>query len=139
MEALYDRMLSSIAQNPSPTDRTLASSILQRVACSLRELTTAELSQALDEDVSELLDLCGDFVTIDNSGNVAMIHQTAREYLLGGNDQPFHIDTTNAHERMFLSCVKCLVAIGLRDKVNRNQKPEFVDYASICWSSHLVV
>ncbi|KAI1762699.1 hypothetical protein GGR53DRAFT_402681 [Hypoxylon sp. FL1150] len=145
MEALYDRMASSIARNPSPTDRELASNIMECVACSFRHLTVAELSQALHEDMSGLLDLersivdlCGGFVTVDNSGNVTMIHQTAREYLLSGQKHPFHIDFSNAHERMFLSCMKCLMILGLRAKVDRNQKPELVDYASGWWSSHLV-
>lgn len=144
MEALYDRMASSIAQNPSPTDRALASTIVQCVTCSLRVLTVAELSQALDEDTSKMLDfqqsivdLCGGFVVIDNGGNVAMVHQTAREYLLSGNDRPFHVDRNAAHEQMFLSCMRCLMAIGLRAKVNRNQKPEFLEYAASSWSSHL--
>ncbi|KAI1661234.1 hypothetical protein F4813DRAFT_385767 [Daldinia decipiens] len=145
MEALYDRMASAIAQSPSPTDRALASSILQCVACSFRGLTVTELSQALDEDVSELLDfersivdLCGGFVAVDNGGNVTMIHQTAREYLLGNSGHPFSIDRQEAHEHMLKSCMKCLMTIGLRAKVNRNQKPEFIDYASTYWSSHLL-
>ncbi|KAL9120161.1 MAG: hypothetical protein Q9187_003286 [Circinaria calcarea] len=144
MEALYNRMASSIAQNTSSTDRALVSAILQCVTCSLHVLTVAELSQALDEDTSQMLDfqrsivdLCGGFVVIDNGGNVAMIHQTAREYLLHGNNRPFHIDYDAAHKQMFLSCMRCLMAIGLRAKVNRNQKPEFLDYAASWWSSHL--
>jgi hypothetical protein len=81
--------------------------------------------------------LCGGFVVIDNGGNVAMIHQTAREYLLGGKDRPLHVDRIAGHKQMFLSCMRCLMAIGLRAKVNRNEKPEFVDYAASFWSSHL--
>lgn len=145
MEALYDRMASSVAQNPSPTDRALASSILECIACSFRQLTVAELSQALHEDMTGLLDLersivdlCGGFVAVDNSGNVTMIHQTAREYLLSGKKEPFSVDFSNAHERMFLSCMKCLMIIGLRAKVTRNQTPELADYAASWWSSHLI-
>lgn len=144
MEALYDRMAFSIAQNPSTTDRALALAILQSVTCSLRVLTVAELSQALDEETSKMLDfqrsivdLCRGFVVIDNGGNVAMIHQTAREYLLGGVDRPFHVDRNYAHNQMFLSCMRCLMAIGLRTKVKGTQKPEFLDYAASSWSSHL--
>ncbi|KAH8802637.1 NACHT and WD domain protein [Xylogone sp. PMI_703] len=145
MEALYDRMALSVAQNPSQVDRALASTILQCVTCSLRVLTVAELSQALEEDTSKLLDfqqsivdLCGGFVVIDNSGNVSMIHQTAREYLLGRNDRPFKVDRKDANRQMFLSCMRCLTTTGLRAKVNRNQSPEFLDYAARFWSSHIV-
>ena len=144
MEALYDRMASSIAQNPSTTDRAFASTILQCVTCSLRVLTVAELSQALHDDTFEMLDfqrsivdLCGGFVVIDNGGNVAMIHQTAREYLLSGNDRPFHVESDAAHKQVFLSCMRCLMAIGLRAKIKGNQKPQFLDYAASSWSSHL--
>ena len=145
MEALYDRMAASIAQNPSATDRALASSILQSVTCSLRVLTVVELSQALHEDTSKMLDfqrsivdLCGGFVVIDNGGNVAMIHQTAREYLLGDNDRRFRVDRDAAHKQMFLSCMRCLMATGLRVKVRGIQKPEFLDYAANSWSFHLI-
>ena len=146
MEALYDRMASSIAQNPSATDRALASSILQCVTCSLRALTIAELSHALHEDTSRMLDvqrsiveLCGGFVVIDNGANVAMIHQTAREYLVNGKDRPFHVDRDVAHKDIFLSCMRCLMTIGLRAKVKGIQKPEFLDYAASSWSSHLTL
>ncbi|KAI2784618.1 hypothetical protein F4815DRAFT_453629 [Daldinia loculata] len=145
MDAVYHRMALSISQNPSSSNKALALSILQCVTCSIRGLTVAELSQALDEDLSEILDLersiidlCGGFLVIDNSDNVTMIHQTAREYLLDSSDHPFNVDSRDAHERMFKSCMKCLMTIGLRGKVNQNLKPEFVDYASSHWSSHLI-
>ena len=145
MEALYSRMASSIALNPSATERALALTILQGVTCSLRVLTVSELSQALHEDTSKLLDfqqsivdLCGDFVVVDNGGNVAMIHQTAREYLLSGKDHPVQINRGVAQQQMFLSCMRCLMVIGLRAKCIGNQKPDFLDYAASSWSSHLI-
>ncbi|KAI8958212.1 hypothetical protein F5Y11DRAFT_336860 [Daldinia sp. FL1419] len=144
MEAVYRRMALSVSQNPSPSNRALALSILQCVTGAVRGLTIAELSQALDEDISEILDLersivdlCGGFLVIDNSDNVTLIHQTAREYLLDSN-HPFNVDPEDAHERMFKGCMKCLMTVGLRGKINQNQKPEFVDYASRYWSSHLI-
>ncbi|KAM0816606.1 putative NACHT and WD domain protein [Seiridium cardinale] len=144
MEALYDRMAAKISQNPSPQDKALAVSILQCVACSARSLSIAELSQALNEDTEALLDfqrsvvdLCGGFVVVDNGQNVAMVHQTAREYLLGPGKKSLRINRNEAHRQMFLSCMRSLTAVGLRAKVNRNQLPEFVSYASIHWSSHL--
>ncbi|KAI1801646.1 hypothetical protein F4811DRAFT_450319 [Daldinia bambusicola] len=144
MEAVYHRMALSISQNPSSSNKALALSILQCVTCSIRGLTVAELSQALDEDLSEILDLersivdlCGGFLVIDNSDNVTLIHQTAREYLLDSS-HPFYVDPGDAHERMFKSCMKCLMTIGLRGKITQNQNPVFVDYASNHWSSHLV-
>lgn len=148
MAPLYDRMASEIADNPSPIATNLATAILHCTTCSLRVLTVAELTQALDEDTSGMLDLeksivdlCGGFVVIDNGGNVAMIHQTAREYLLSSDspNRPFQIDRQAAHKQMFLSCMHCLMAPGLRGRVNRNQAPEFLDYASTSWSTHLAL
>ena len=144
MEELYDRMASIVAGHPSLTDKAFASTILQFVSCSLHTMTVAELSQALHEDTSKLLDvqrsivdLCGGFVTIDNGGNVALIHQTAREYLLATEDRAFHVDRDDAHRQIFLSCMRCLMASNLRTKVKGGQGPEFLDYAATSWSSHL--
>ena len=141
---MYDRMATSIAQNPSSTGRALASIILQCVSCAFRRISVAELSQAIKDDLSEVLDfqqsivdLCGGFVVIDNGGNAALIHQTAREYLLGDDDRPFRIEREAAHQQIFLSCMQCLMSSGLRGKLSRNSKPEFLDYAATWWSSHL--
>ena len=146
MEAIYDRMASSIAKNPNPSDKSLATRILECVTCSLRVLKIAELSQALGGVTSEMLDLqraimdlCGDFVVVDNGGNVAMIHQTARDYLLNdpGEGNSFNVDRQAAHRQMFLSSMRCLMQTGFRARLGRNQKPEFLEYAAGSWSSHL--
>ena len=144
MEELYDRMASIIAGHSSTTDKAFASTVLQFVSCSLHTLTVAELSQALHDDTSKLLDvqrsivdLCGGFVVIDNGGHVALIHQTAREYLFSTEDRPFHIDRDDANKQIFLSCMGCLMTSNLRTKVKGGQEPEFLVYAATSWSSHL--
>lgn len=144
MEELYNGMAAKLIENLSLRDRALASSILQCVTCSLQVLTVTGLSQALNEDTSQILDfqrsvldLCGGFTVIDNGGNVAVIHETAREYLLSDGICPLSIDRGAAHESMFLSCMRCLMTVGLRAKVSRKQKLEFLDYAASWWSSHL--
>ncbi|KAI9687673.1 MAG: hypothetical protein M1820_010404 [Bogoriella megaspora] len=147
MEAIYDRMAVSIVQDLSPTDQALASTILQCVACSFRDLTIAELSQALGQDISGMLDfhqsivsLCGGFVVVDNSEKVGMIHQTAREYLLNkSHDHILRIDRDAAHEHLFLCCVGVLMSPGLRAKINRNKKPELLEYCATWWPSHLAM
>lgn len=146
MEAIYDRMASTIANNPNPRDTALATRILECVTCSLHVLKVSELSQALGGETFEMLDLqrtimdiCGDFVVVDNGGNVAMIHQTARDYLLSdsGEGRLFSVDRQTAHRQLFLSSMRCLMQTGLRAKLARNQKPEFLEYAASSWSSHL--
>ncbi|KAI0814572.1 NACHT and WD domain protein [Xylaria sp. FL0064] len=143
MKALYGRMISSIPDDP--LDKALAIRILKSIACALRILTIIELSEALGEDTAELLDiqksivnLCGGLVVVDNDGNVSMIHQTAREYLLDPTHGDDYIERNLAHEELFLNCMKCLTTPGLRAKLNRGSKLEFLDYAACCWSSHLV-
>lgn len=147
MEALYDRMALSIADNLAPTDKRLAANILEFVSCSFHELTIAELSGALHENNTKLLDfqrsvgdLCGGFVVVDKGGNVSMIHHTAREYLLntGNRPRPFPIDQADAHQKLFLSCMRCLMTVGLRTKMKGIQKPDFLNYAASTWSSHLI-
>ncbi|CAN9417971.1 unnamed protein product [Alternaria alternata] len=145
MEAIYDRMASAITEHHSSSDTALASAVLQCVTCSFRVLTIAELLQALQGDVHEFIDIqdsiknvCSGFVVIDNGGNVAMIHQTAREYLLGDAIRPFNVDREQAHEQLFLSCMRCLMSNGLRSKVNQDM-PDFVSYSSKWWPSHLAL
>ena len=144
MEASYDRMASAIARNLSPKNKALASTILECVTCSLRVLTLAELSEALPDDISKTLDfqrsvvdLCCGFVIIDNGNNVAMIHETAREYLLSAQSRPFRVEKDAAHRQIFLGSMESLMAVDLRAKVEGNQQPNFLDYAARLWSSHL--
>ncbi|KAI4248297.1 MAG: hypothetical protein L6R42_009322, partial [Xanthoria sp. 1 TBL-2021] len=146
MEAIYDRMESTIAQNPSTTDRILALTLLQCATISLRVLTVAELAQALREDTYTMLDLqrsiaelCGGFVVIVNGGNVAMVHQAAREYLLNSNDRPFHVEKGAAHKQMFENCMRSLMTVGLRARVKDNRQPDILEYAASSWSLHLML
>ncbi|KAK1718213.1 NACHT and WD domain protein [Colletotrichum lupini] len=143
MEALYDRMAAKIANSLSSRDRKLSFSVLQRVSCSFRLLTVAELSESLPEDTSQILDiqrsivgLCAGFTVIDNGANVSMIHETAREYLLNA-EGVLSIDRAAAHEQMFLSCIRNLMDPSLRTKLRRKQKLVFLDYATNWWSFHL--
>ena len=144
MEALYDRMAHSVAVLPQQEDKKLATSILAWVACALRCLTIEELSLALEDQGSIPLDLqrsigdlCGGFVVVDNGGNIAMIHQTAREYLISEGERPFKIDRLAAHEQLLIRCMHCLTDLGLRSKMNRKQAPAFLEYAATSWFHHL--
>lgn len=145
MEALYDRMALSLAENQSSAYKELSSTFLQFTTCAMRVLTVAQISQALGEDAIGMLDLersivdlCSGFVVVDNSGNVSMVHQTAREYLLSNSkNHPFSVNRSAAHEHLFSSCMRCLMAPGLQGKIVMNQVPEFVNYAATSWSNHL--
>lgn len=146
MEALYDRMAASVTDDSNPRDNKLAIKILQCLTCSLRVLSVSEMAHALGETASGVLDLphaigdlCGGFATVDNDGNVSIIHHSAREYLLASSDRrQFSINRATAHKDLFLSSMRCLMSTGLRAKLGRDQTPEFLDYAAVSWSSHLL-
>lgn len=144
MEALYDRMAMAVAEIPNPRDKSLATNILQCLTCSLRLLSLPEMAQALGQAAAGILDLprtikdlCGEFAVIDNNGNVSIIHQTARDYLLSSGARRFSIDQKAAHKQMFLSSMQCLMSPGLRGRLGRSQQPDYLDYAAASWSSHL--
>ncbi|KAI0478376.1 NACHT and WD domain protein [Xylariaceae sp. FL0804] len=144
MEALYDRMVSSIQKRHSD-DKALTLKILNCVTSAFGTLSLAEVAQAIAQDTPEILDfqtavvdLCAGLTVIDNGGNVSMIHQTAREYLVDAKQREFYVDRAAAHLQMFLSCMQCLMTVGLRAKISRNAKPEFLDYAANYWHSHLI-
>lgn len=146
MEALYDRMALSISRRPSSSDESLARKILKFVACSFQKLTVSELSHALGKDFSGMLDfeqsivsLCGGFVTVDNSGNISMVHHSAREYLLKENRRPFSIDPQSGHELLFLTCMQSLMTTGLRSKISKGEPPEFLRYSATWWPAHLAL
>lgn len=145
MDALYDRMAQAVESISSQRDKQLAKQILQCITCSARALTIGELSQALGEAASGILDLsstvrelCGDFVVVDNDGKADIIHHTAREYLMSSaENRPFTIDRFEAHKALLLSSLQCLMSTGLRAKLARNQTPDFMEYAASYWSTHL--
>ncbi|KFY19780.1 hypothetical protein V491_04219 [Pseudogymnoascus sp. VKM F-3775] len=144
MEALYDRMAISVQAQPNPNYQKLGGSILGWTACAQRLLTVEELNGALGDDglldiYRTIGDLCGGFVVVDKGGKVAMIHETAREYLMqGGNfNQSFIIDQTTTHNKIFKRCLLCLTNPSLRSQVSRNQPPALLNYAATSWFIHL--
>ncbi|KAI0968076.1 hypothetical protein F4678DRAFT_444469 [Xylaria arbuscula] len=147
MEALYERMAASVEELPNPKSKALAMRIIQCATCALRALSIEELSQALGEVAHNVLDLpraimdlCGGFVVSDNDGNVATIHQTARDYLLGSDatERPLRINRQKAHKQIFLSALQCLMSNSLRAGLSKGQKLGFEQYAAEFWSIHLI-
>ncbi|KAI1362810.1 hypothetical protein F5Y08DRAFT_329875 [Xylaria arbuscula] len=147
MEALYDRMASTVSELANDKHKNLAVRIIQCIACVLRALSIEELLQALGDyargvlDLPRtILDLCGGFVVTDNDGKVAMVHQTARDYLLEGDAtrRPFHINRQAAHKQLLIDGLRCLMSNNLRIGLARGQKLGFEQYAAEFWTVHLV-
>ncbi|EHK99638.1 putative Vegetative incompatibility protein HET-E-1 [Glarea lozoyensis 74030] len=144
MEALYDRMAYFIQTQPNVNDQILAENILGWATCTQRPLSVEELSDALgNEGLLELHrtigDLCGGFVVIDKEGKVAMVHATAREYLLHGDneDQRITIDKRSTNNELFKRCIGRLMDPVVRNQIMRNLAPALLEYATTSWFIHL--
>ncbi|KAI0406220.1 hypothetical protein F4802DRAFT_559828 [Xylaria palmicola] len=143
MEALYDRMSFSIQSQAKEGDRRLGRDILGWTCCAQRPMRVEELSDALaNNGVLEIHrtigDLCGGFVTVDHEGKVAMVHETAREYLTRRSDQerPLVIDQKSTNFQLLKRCIARLTDPTLRSQINRNQQSALLDYAAEAWFIH---
>ena len=129
MGALYQRMELNISTKPKEADRVLAKTLLTWIVCARRPLTLKELSQALNPEFPDFLDLtrtirdvCGQFVVVDGSSRIGMVHKTARDYLTQKHNLHFFIDVKKSHEELFARTMTFLLCPELRSKVERNQQ-----------------
>ena len=147
MEPFYQRMETNIARDLREGDKGLAKHILTWTACARRAMTLLELSQALEPEFPAVLDLrhaigevCGQFVVVDRSSHVAMVHQTARDYLLKTPDLEFSIIAPEAHKQLFIRSLSYLLDPDLKatlGQVAALRAPPFLQYAATCWPYHL--
>lgn len=149
MGALYQRMELSISNNSKEADRVLAKTLLRWIVCAHHPLTLKELSQALSPEFPEFLDLkrtiqdvCGQFVVVDRSSHVAMVHKTARDYLTQTPSLYFFIDEKKSHGELFAKTISFLLRPELRSKLGRNQQvvrstEPFLLYAATSLTHHL--
>ncbi|KAL2129154.1 hypothetical protein VTI74DRAFT_8160 [Chaetomium olivicolor] len=147
MEALYDRMALSVKAASNASNRTLGQAILGWATCAHRLLSAEELKDALGND-SDLLeihrtitDLCGGFVAVDHEGKVAMIHETAREYLTRGAEKgrPLVVDTKSTNDILLKRCLARLADSTLRSQLSRGRPLALLNYAVTAWPHHLAV
>ncbi len=148
MSQLYQRMEQAIA-NSSKRTRMLAKTILQWAICAHRPLALTELAQALAPEYSEFPDLrrtiqdvCRQFVIVDDTDHVIMVHQTARDYLTKTPNLQISINAKGAHAELFTKTVTSILDPNLRSHLAQGQsqfrstKP-FVFYAATAWTYHL--
>jgi WD40 repeat protein len=88
-----------------------------------------------------IVDLCGGFVTVDQEGRVAMIHQTAREFLTRGAEKgrPLVIDVRTTNDALLKRCLAQLTHPSLRSQVKHGRAPALTQYAATAWSHHLTL
>ncbi|KAK4097307.1 hypothetical protein N658DRAFT_500536 [Parathielavia hyrcaniae] len=147
MEALYDRMAISFQAAPSTGDQKLGQTILSWATCAQRLLKVEELGDALGNEAGLLeihrtiTELCGGFVAVDHEGRVAMIHETAREYLTRGGEKgrPLVINTRTTNDMLLKRCVARLTDSTLRSQINRGKPPALLGYAATAWSHHFAL
>ena len=144
MEQMYEQMERKIIEKSRPRDHELGQMILTWATCSRRPLVLKELAQALQPEFSVMLDLaftisrvCGQFVVIDSTGQLVMVHQTARDHIVA-TDSVLGVNVTEGHEKLFMKCLSVLEEKSpRRDPDRRPSKQEFSNYAMASWAYHL--
>ncbi|KAK7710211.1 hypothetical protein SLS64_005795 [Diaporthe eres] len=139
MQELYDRMGQSISEQES-ADRSFTCQILAWVTCAIRTLSVGELIEALgsQSQARSISDPCAGFISVDNFGNVTLIHQTAKEYLLSSKGRPYSVEKNAAHDRICSRCLQCLTKNGLRRDITKGLEPSLLGYAATHWSTHMI-
>jgi WD40 repeat protein len=128
MAATYTRMLEAVARQDERI-QTLARRILAWTACGVRPLSLEELQAALAGEFPGLINIestmeqiCGNFVSVDWTNPdrpvVALIHSTARQFLLGYSvpDVEPPISSSEGHQQL---AATCLAYLGNNDKWRR--------------------
>ncbi|KAL9597144.1 MAG: hypothetical protein Q9179_004364 [Wetmoreana sp. 5 TL-2023] len=146
MQKLYDRMEHAILKLPRKSCRLLAKALLRWTMGARRPMSLRELSQALEPEFSEILDLrrtiydvCGQFIRVDASDYVAMIHQTAREYLVQPRETELFIDVQANHEALCIKTVSALLGSRITSDMIDNDaaSQSYLLYAATSWMYHL--
>ncbi|RFU28895.1 hypothetical protein B7463_g7457, partial [Scytalidium lignicola] len=148
MNSLYQRMETAIS-NSRKSDRLLARSLFEWTICAQRSLTLQELSMALSSGFPKFLDLrrtiqdvCGQFILVTQKGQVELVHQTARDYLITTSNSEISINPRKAHELLFSRTITVLMNPKLRLSLTQSQHSlqstdPFIFYAATSWSYHL--
>ncbi|KAI4263424.1 MAG: hypothetical protein L6R42_001427 [Xanthoria sp. 1 TBL-2021] len=146
MQRLYDRMEHAILNLPRESSRLLAKALLRWTMGARRPMSLRELSQALEPDFPEILDLrrtisdvCGHFIRVDTSDYVAMIHQTAREYLVQPRETELFVDVHANHEDLCIKTVSALLdSRTTSDMIDDDPSSHsYLLYAATSWMYHL--
>ena len=146
MQELYHRVEHAILNLPRKSSRLLAKVLLQWTVGARQPMSLRELSQALEPDFSEILDLkrtisdvCGQFIRVNTSDYVAMIHQTAREYLVQPRETELFIDVGANHELLCIKTVSALLSSRITSDMidNGAASQTYLMYAATSWMYHL--
>lgn len=141
---VYQRIESAVVRDLKPSDSRLLRSILSWVVCSERQLTEAELKEALKPEFSVLnmrhtvSRLCGDFVVMDKTGNVTMLHHTAKEFLIESSSSIMAVQPRLAHTFIFNKCLSILTDPRFRIRLKSEGCVGLLRYCCLSWSHHMI-
>jgi WD40 repeat protein len=153
LSELYKRILGSVLANTRESEMIIA--IMQWTACSTRALTISELLHALRHDMSDELGAdvrrfiennCSQFIIIDSTDHVRMIHTTARDFLFSDENTVYRLDKRCGHLRLGTACLKYLMGPELAGVKTRrppsagdvNVPSPLSDYATESLFEHIV-
>ena len=146
MQKLYGRMEQDILNLPRKSSRLLAKALLQWTVNARRPMSLQELSQALEPDFPGILDIkstisdiCSQFIRVDASTYVTVVHQTACEYLVQPRKTELFIDVKENHEAL---CIKTLSSFFdtriTPDMIDNDATSQsYLRYAATSWMYHL--
>ncbi|CAH0051070.1 unnamed protein product [Clonostachys solani] len=149
MSLVYERMEKSLVQSGRRANEPLIKALIEWTICAQRSLNLSEMAQALEPEFTGFLDLkrtikdaCGQFIQIDESGNITMLHHTTSEYFSRSTTSIFSISPGVTHTRLFLKTTSALEEPTLQWKLIENRhamrsSQPFVFYSAISWSYHL--
>ncbi|CAI6043794.1 unnamed protein product [Clonostachys chloroleuca] len=149
MNLMYERMEKSLIDSTRRSNAPLIKALLEWTICAQRALKLNEISQALKPEFTGFLDLkrtikeaCGQFIQIDEGGNVSILHHTTSEYFSRNNGSQFSINPLATHAKLFLKTISALEEPTLRWSLSESRhalqlSQPFVFYSAISWSYHL--
>lgn len=154
MDPLYRRTLDMMSR--SAGGKHIAKSIIIWTTCATRPLKLDELEGALKiTGYDKIPNLeatiqatCGQLVMVDRLGNVQLVHETAREFLLNENlDSEFAVRKVEANTQLTKACLEYLTGEEMKKprsvrrlnmSIPTKERSPFSAYACFNFSYHLI-
>ncbi|KAL6868433.1 hypothetical protein J3F83DRAFT_737068 [Trichoderma novae-zelandiae] len=144
LHEMYARILHSIEKDKRRAK--LAKSILTWITLAQRPMTIEELQGAVQMDiraspqkmVHAAVAACGQFILIDQSHRLHLVHDTARQFLCRADlESQFAITPASDHGRLAALCMAYLAKYLAVDRAAQSVESTFLWYAAECFSQHL--
>ncbi|KAJ9646807.1 hypothetical protein H2204_000499 [Knufia peltigerae] len=155
MTKMYERMEKLVIDNPNPRQVELAQELLRWTICVPTPLRLNELQEAMSKNYPDIIELektiravCGQFILVDSTKHVMMVHQTARDFMTNASKSVIAIDRQVAHSTLLIKSLSALCDVKPYGAVRRQKRqmpgPEelekhrpFLLYAANSWFYHL--